>query len=384
MRKIAVVTTSRADYGIYRPLLLRLETDKKIVLQLIVGGMHLQARYGNTLEEILADGFKPAARVDMLSDEDTAYGMAMAMGRGTQGFAAAYKSLEPDILVILGDRYEMHSAVVAAQPFAIPIAHLHGGELTLGAVDDNFRHSMTKMSHLHFAATEVYANRIKQLGEEPWRVVTSGGLALDNLLSLELLSEQALSESVGMAMNPAPLLVTYHPVTRHDKPVETQAEELLRCLNDVATPILFTAPNADEGGLVIRQLIEQFIASHENAKMVENLGTQRYFSLMKYAAAMVGNSSSGVTEAASFGLPVVNIGTRQEGRLRPANIIDVGEDAKSIKKGLDEALSSTFKRSLAGLKNPYQSATSAVEVIFQALTTVEINQALVKKNFIDL
>ncbi|MCW9035968.1 MAG: UDP-N-acetylglucosamine 2-epimerase [Rhodospirillales bacterium] len=384
MRRIAVVTTSRADYGIYRPLLLRLQANPNIELQLVVGGMHLKAKFGNTLDEILTDGINSAAKVDMLSDDDSALGMALAMGIGTQEFAKAFNDLKPDILVVLGDRYEMYSAVVAAQPFAIPIAHLHGGELTLGALDDNFRHSITKMSHLHFAATEVYANRIKQLGEESWRVITSGGLALDNLLTMDLMDAKSLSASIDIPLEPAPLLVTYHPTTRHDLSVEVQINGLLRVLNDIETPILFTAPNADEGGEVIRRLIEQFVTGRDNAKLVENLGTLRYFSLMSFGAAMVGNSSSGVTEAASFALPVVNIGTRQEGRLRPANIIDVNEDAKSIKEGITKALSPEFKDSLKGLKNPYQNENGAAAMIHQTLATIEINQTLVKKRFIDL
>jgi len=384
MRRIAVVTTSRADYGIYRPLLKRLNNDPAVALQLIVGGMHLKTAYGNTIADIEADGFPIAARVDMLEEDDSPLAMAQAMGRGTQLFAETFAELSPQIIVVLGDRFEMHGAAVAAQPLGIPVAHIHGGELTLGAMDDNLRHSMTKLSHLHFAATDTYAHRIAPLGEEVWRITNSGGLALDNLLDVAPMTKDALSARLDLPLDPPPLLVTHHPATRQSGDVRDQAEGLFAALDRLGLPVVFTAPNADAGGRILRKMIKTYLANHDNARLVQNLGTQAYFALMDFGAAMVGNSSSGVTEAASFKLPVVNIGTRQEGRLRPKNIIDCRRNQAAIEAAITEATSPAFKASLSDLTNPYQGTAPAAKIIHQRLTEIAIDEQLLKKGFVDL
>jgi len=383
-RRIAVVTTTRADFGIYRPLLKRLAGDAGVTLQVIAGGMHLRAEFGMTIEEIGEAGFAVAARVDLLTGDDSPAGVAEAMARATRGFAEAYAALAPDIVVILGDRFEMHAAAVAAQPLRIPLAHLHGGELTLGALDDSFRHSMTKLAHLHFVATETFRRRVLQMGEEPWRVVVCGALGLDNLTDTPALAAAELEARIGLPLTPAPLLVTFHPETRDAMPVAEQAGALLEALDAAGLPVVFTAPNADAGGREIRRLIETYVAAHPAARLVDSLGTPGYFALMGKAAAMVGNSSSGIIEAASFGLPVVNIGERQQGRPRAANVIDVPRQADAILAGIRKATSKAFRASLAGLRNPYAVDRPAGEIIHRALTSVPLGDVLVKKGFVDL
>lgn len=383
MRKIAVVTVGRSDYGIYLPLLRRLAKAPDVTLQLIVGGMHLSPEFGRTVDLIEADGFTIAARIEMLLSSDTPEAIAKSMGLGTIGFAQAYARLEPDIVLLLGDRFEMHAAAVAALPFRIPLAHIHGGELTFGAIDDSLRHSITKLSHLHFVATDEYARRVVQLGEDPSRVIVSGAPALDHLAESVWLTKQELAERFAIRLDPPLLLVTYHPVTREFDRTEWQIEELLAALEAVALPIIFTMPNADTNGRIIAQKIRQFTGAHESAKIVENFGTHGYFSVMQHAAAMIGNSSSGITEAASFELPVVNIGSRQEGRTRAANVIDCGYDRDEIAGAIRRSVSKVFRDTLRGMENPNGDGR-ATERIVEVLQTVTLDQNLISKRFHDL
>ncbi|MHA1597313.1 MAG: UDP-N-acetylglucosamine 2-epimerase, partial [Alphaproteobacteria bacterium] len=297
MRRIAVVTTSRADYGIYRSLLRRLAEDTDIELQLIVAGMHLAEEFGHTVDAIEADGFVVTERIDMLEGDDSPKGVATAMGRGCIGYGEAFARLRPDIIVVLGDRFEMFAAAVAAQPFTIPLAHIHGGELTLGAMDDALRHAMTKLSHLHFVSTDDYARRVRQMGEEDWRVTVSGAPGLDNLGDLEIADGAALEKAIGMSLSPAPLMVTYHPVTHEPRQLDAQAAALFAAIEASGLPAVFTAPNADEGGRRLGALMRAFVTDHPDCRFVDNLGTRAWFGLMKSASAMVGNSSSGIIEA---------------------------------------------------------------------------------------
>jgi len=383
-RRIAVVTTSRADYGIYRPLLTRLEADPDVALQLIVGGMHLSRRHGDTVTEIFADGFSISAQVRLLTDDESPRGTAESIARGVAGFAGAYTDLSPELLVVLGDRFEMLAAAVAAQTFRLPIAHIHGGELTLGALDDAFRHAITKMSHLHFAAAEDYARRLRQMGEADWRITLSGAPGLDNLRDLDPIGEDELAGRIGMTHDPAPLMVTYHPTTREPEAVAGHSAELLAALAGAGRPLVFTAPNADPGGEVVRRAIEDFVAEQADAVLCPHLGTRAYFGLMARAAAMVGNSSSGIIEAPSFKLPVVNVGSREAGRLRAGNVIDVGEDRTAIADGIARALETGFCAGLADLVNPLVRDRPAAEVIAERLVSVELDERLVNKGFADL
>ena len=383
MRSIGVVSVGRSDFGIYRSLLRKLRASSRAKLQLIVAGMHLAPEFGLTAKAIEAEGFEISSRIEMLVSSDTPEGLAKSMGVGLIGFAQEFGRNRPDILVVLGDRFEMTTAAIAAVPFNIPIAHIHGGELTFGAIDDAFRHAVTKLSHLHFAATEEYGRRIVQMGEEPWRVTVCGAPALDEVRSLQRLSIEQLETRLGFALTPAPLLATFHPVTRELRQTEYHIGQFLAALDSFEGPILFTLPNADPGGRVIRKYIEAYVGERGSAHLVDNLGTENYFSLMAIAAAMVGNSSSGIVEAASFALPVVNVGSRQEGRVRAANVIDCECEKREIIRAMQKALELGFRRSLSGVQNPYQRH-SAVDVILDRIVQIPLDYRLLSKRFYDL
>jgi len=382
MRTIAVVTVARSDFGCYLPLLRAIRSSPGLRLHLIVSGTHLSPEFGLTVQSIEEEGFTVGERVEMLLSSDTPEGIVKSMGLGLIGFSQLFGRSRPDILVVLGDRFEMHAAALAALPFKIPVAHLHGGELTEGAIDDSLRHSITKLSHLHFVATEEYARRVIRMGEEPWRVTVSGAPSLDNLSSFTPMTADELESAFGLIVTDAPLLVTFHPVTLEYEQAGAQVAELLSALDELAMPVVFTMPNADTCGRVIADMIGRFVESHASATVVPNFGTRGYFTMMTLAAAMVGNSSSGIVEAASFKLPVVNIGTRQAGRLRPGNVIDVGCARGEIVQAGRRATAPELKASLADLVNPYGSG-EASRIIVERLETVLLNQRLLAKRFFD-
>lgn len=382
-RTIAVVTVGRSDYGIYRPVLQRLQATPSVSLRVIAAGAHLSPAFGMTVRAIEDDRFPIGARVEMPVGSDAPGDVARAMGQATAGFATAYEQLTPDLVVVLGDRFEMHAAAVATVPFQLPLAHIHGGEVTEGAFDDALRHSITKLSHLHFVSTEDAARRLRQMGEEAWRVIVSGAPSLDQLASTPLLSAEQLAERYDLPLGSrAPLLVTFHPATRELDQTGWQADELLAALESVDRPIIFTQPNPDPNGRLIETKIRAFVASRSHARLVATFGTQAYWSLMATAAAMVGNSSSGILEAPSFELPVVNIGTRQQGRLRPENVIDVGDARQDIARGLERALDPAFRVKLHGIRNPY-STGRASEIIVSRLCGIPLNRRLLWKRFVD-
>ncbi len=381
-RTIGVVTTSRSDYGIYRPILRAIHADPDLRPMLFVGGMHLSPDFGQTVREIEHDHFPIAERVTIPLDSDTPEGMSRAMGSAVTGFAQAYARSRPDILLVLGDRFEMFAAAAAALPFTIPIGHLHGGEATYGAIDESFRHAITKMSHLHFAATKTYADRLVRMGEEPWRVTVSGAPALDELRALPPPDAAAFEKIYGVRVSPQPLLVTYHPVTLELEQTGRQIEELLAALDQVGMPVIFTQPNADTGGRLIRDRIAKYVASRKDAWCVPSFGSQAYWDALRLCAAMVGNSSSGIIEAPSLGLPVVNIGTRQDGRVRAANVIDVPCSRGGIVQAITQAVSPEFRASLNGMVNPYGDGHAAGRIV-ATLKSVEIGDKLLRKIFHD-
>lgn len=378
--RVAVVTVGRSDYGIYFPVLRLLQHDEKVDLRLVVAAAHLDPKYGNTVQEIESDEFSIAARVPMTMRGDSREDVASAIGVGVQEFTSAYRQIRPDILLLLGDRYEMFAAAIAALPCRIPIAHMHGGELTLGAIDDAIRHSITKLSHIHFAATSVYARRIRQLGEESWRIHVTGSPAIDSILSLELIRQAELEAEIGLDLSRT-LLITYHPVTLEDSQAD-QISNLLMAVSASGHSLLFTYPNADAYSSEIVRRVKEFVDKSPNARLISNLGHRKYHSVQKYVAAMVGNSSSGIIEAASFRLPVVNIGIRQAGRVRPANVIDVGNSIEAIGRGIEIAVSSDFRSSIANVENPYGDGRAA-ERIVSILRSVETGPALLMKRFVD-
>jgi UDP-hydrolysing UDP-N-acetyl-D-glucosamine 2-epimerase len=383
MRIIGIVTTSRADYGIYRPLLKAIEATPSLDLFIFASGTHLSPDHGFTVRQIKEDGFAIGAKVECLPASDDPAGVAMALGKGMTSFARCLAQNRPDILVVLGDRFEMFAAACAAAPQKIPLAHIHGGELTQGALDDQFRHAMTKLSHLHFVATGDYAERVIQMGEEPWRVTVCGALSLDNLDSLNLMEQAQLEAELGISLDPAPLLVTYHPETLMDQKPANQVGELLAGLEKIGMPAIFTLPNADAGGGQIASQISRFVNQHDWAHIRDNLGSRRYFSLMRWAAAMVGNSSSGIIEAPSFGLPVVNLGARQQGRTRAANVIDVALDSEAVVQAIQKVLEPSFKASLQDIISPYYRGGAAATVL-DRLAAVDLGQRLLVKEFHDM
>lgn len=383
MRTIGVISTSRADYGIYLPVLQAIREAEDLRLWMFVSGLHLSPEFGMTVDMIEKDGFDIVERVEMLLSSDSPAGIAKSMGLGTVGFAQAFARSRPDILMALGDRFEMHAGVAAALPFKIPVAHLHGGEATYGAIDESLRHAITKMSHLHFVATDDAAARVRQLGEEPWRITISGAPAIDNARRVRCLSRDEITRRFSIRLEEGYLLVTYHPVTLQYESTEQQVTEVLGALESCGRPVVITMSNADTQGRSINQRFRKFVAEHARAQMVDNLGTQGYFSLMTHAAAMVGNSSSGIIEAASFRLPVINIGPRQQGRLAAGNVIHVACQQEAILRGISQATSEEFRNSLRDLINPYGDGEAAGRIV-QRLRTVPLGEELIRKRFYNL
>jgi UDP-hydrolysing UDP-N-acetyl-D-glucosamine 2-epimerase len=382
MRTVGVVTVGRSDYGILRPVLRALAARPELEVVLFVGGMHLRERFGLTVEEVERDGFPVAARLDFLADDDSPVAIARATGRGVEAFADALDAVRPDLLVILGDRSEMLAAGVAALPLTIPLAHVHGGEVTVGAIDESIRHALTKLSHLHFVATAEYRRRVVQLGEEPWRVVVSGAPALDEALAFAPLADDELAER-GVRLRGPTLLVTQHPVTLALERTDEDVAAVLGAVADSGLDAVLTYPNADAGHLGIVEALERFAASSERYTLVRNLGQHAYFTLLKRTAAMVGNSSSGIVEAASFALPVVDVGERQRGRLRARNVLHAPPERTAVAAAIAHAVSPSFRRTLDGLVNPYGDGRAS-ERIAETLATVPLDDRLLVKRFHDL
>ena len=383
MRLIGVVSTSRADYSSFRPILRELTRVPDLEPVVFVSGTHLSPAHGMSVEEIEQDGFHIVGRVPLPLGSDSPEAVASAMGHALRGFGSALTEHPVDLLLVLGDRFEMIAAALAAVPLLIPLAHVHGGELTHGSFDDSFRHALTKVSHLHFAATETYARRIMQMGEEPWRVTVSGAPSLDEVKTLVPLSREELASELGIPLEAPPLLVTYHPPTLEPREMAAGVDELVAALDSFDAPIVVTAPNADTANLSIRETLERFVSGRADAVMVDNLGPRGYFSAMSHAAVMVGNSSSGLVEAASFALPVVNIGSRQDGRIRSRNVIDVPAERQAIASGVTKAMSPDFAGTLRGLTNPYGDGDAAQRIV-GVLSSVNIDEALLHKSFVDL
>lgn len=369
-----MVTVGRSDTGILRPVVERLRSRSGVRPLVVASGAHA------SWDPAEPDALAWDERVEMLLASDTPEGIVKSMGVGLLGYSQLWARLRPDLLLVAGDRFETHAAGLSALPFCIPVAHLHGGELTLGAFDDALRHSLTKLSHLHFVASQVSARRVIQMGEEPWRVTVSGAPALDGLLSLTPPAQAELEAQVGMPLSPAPLLVTFHPATLEAKEAAAQTGELLAALDELQVPLVVTLPNADTAGRAVRRRLLEWVQGRPRARAVEALGTRGYAGMLHLAAAMVGNSSSGLIEAPSFALPAVNVGSRQEGRERAANVIDVACTRAAISAGLRRALDPAFRAGLKGLANPYGDGHAA-ERIAERLAEVPLDDRLLRKRF---
>lgn len=382
-RKICVVTGTRAEYGLLRWVMEGIRQKPDLELQLIVTGMHLAPEFGLTYREIEKDGFLIDRKIEMLLSSDTPIGITKSMGLGLIGFGEALQQLRPDVMLVLGDRFEILSAVAAAMVARIPVAHVHGGEATEGLIDEAIRHSVTKMSHLHFVAAEEYRRRVIQLGERPDRVFLVGGLGIDNIKRIPLLNRASLEEALGFDLMSRSLLVTFHPVTLERQTASEQMAELLAALaalND--TRLIFTLPNADTDGRALFEMIKNFVAAHSNARVFDSLGQLRYLSCVKNVDAVVGNSSSGLTEVPSFGKGTVNIGDRQRGRLKAASVIDCAPDRSSIAAALQKLYSPQFQATLKDVRSPYGDEGASDRVV-EVLATADISNIL-KKRFFDL
>jgi GDP/UDP-N,N'-diacetylbacillosamine 2-epimerase (hydrolysing) len=383
MRTICVITGTRAEYGLLRWVMQGIQDDPELLLQIIVTGMHLSPEFGLTYQAIEQDGFHIDRKVEMLTSSDTSVGIAKSMGLGMIGFADALNDLKPDLILVLGDRFEIFSAVSAALVIRVPVAHLHGGETAEGAYDEALRHSITKMSHLHFVANQIYRQRVIQLGEQPDRVFLVGGLGIDNVKLLQLLDRPALEASLNFKLGRKNLLITFHPVTLENATAADQMGELLTALADIKdTKLIFTMPNADSGSRVAIKMIEQFVAQHPNARAYSSLGQLRYLSCIAQVDGVVGNSSSGIIEAPSFKKGTINIGDRQRGRLKAASIINCEPTRDSIIAALERLYSKNFQAGLRQVHNPYGEG-GASEKIVNILKHHAIS-GLVKKSFYDL
>lgn len=382
-RKICIVTGTRAEYGLLYWLMKEIEGDTELELQIIATGMHLSPEFGLTYKEI-ENEFKIDKKIEMLLSSDTPVGISKSMGLAQIGFGEAYDELKPDLVVVLGDRYEIFSAASAAMIANIPIAHLHGGETTEGAFDESIRHSITKMSHLHFTATDEYKDRVIQLGEQPDKVFNVGGMGVDNIRRVKLLSKDEFEKSIDFKLNKKNILVTFHPVTLENSTAQKQFSELLNVIDELRdTHVIFTKANSDTDGRVINKMIDEYVSRQkEKAVAFASLGQVRYLSAMQYVDAVVGNSSSGLLEAPSFKIGTINIGDRQKGRITAESVIDCAADAKSIKEAFSRLYSSEFTNLLKNVENPYGSggAGKKIKDIIKSFNLVGI----IKKSFYNI
>jgi GDP/UDP-N,N'-diacetylbacillosamine 2-epimerase (hydrolysing) len=382
-RKVCVITGSRADYGLLRWVMQEIKDDPELTLQIVVTGMHLSNTFGLTYKEIEADGFTINFKVETLTTLDSAVGIATSIGKGLTGCAEAFSELRPDLVVVLGDRFEIFAAAAAALVAKIPVAHLHGGEITTGAFDEAFRHSITKMSHLHFVAHEEYKNRIIQLGENPENIYLVGGVGVDNIKNLSLLSREELEAKLGITFGKKSLLITFHPVTLDSEAPEQQMAELLSALSHLhETTLIFTMPNADTGGLMLIKMIQEFASQNKNAKAFTSLGQLQYLSCAAHADGVVGNSSSGLLEVPTLKKGTINIGDRQLGRLQATSVINCEPIEKDIRRAIETLYSPDFQINLATTKNPYGQGGASSRVV-KAIKAASL-QGIIKKAFHDL
>jgi GDP/UDP-N,N'-diacetylbacillosamine 2-epimerase (hydrolysing) len=382
-RKICVITGTRAEYGLMRWVMQGIKDDPELALQVVVTGMHLSPEFGLTYHEIEKDGFLIDRKVEMLTSSDTPVGIAKSMGLGLIGFADALFELSPDLIVVPGDRFEIFAAVAAAQVARIPVAHLHGGETTEAAFDEALRHSITKMSHLHFVAAEDYRQRVIQLGEQPERVFLVGGLGVDNIQRLKLLGRAELEASINFQLGAKNLLVTFHPVTLERSTATDQMAELLAVLAELkGTQIIITMPNADTDGRNLVTMVQQFVDKHPNARAYTSLGQLRYLSCIAHVDGVVGNSSSGLAEVPSFKKGTINIGDRQRGRLRATSVINCEPTRQGIAAAIKKLYTADFQASLNQVQNPYGEG-GASEKVVQTIKNYALD-GITKKAFYDL
>ena len=379
-RKICVVTGTRAEYGLISWLMKEIKNDPALVLQVAVTGMHLSPEFGLTYRKIEEDGFRINEKVEMLLSSDTPVGIAKSIGMGVGGFASAFARLKPDIIVLPADRFEIFAAAQAALVLRIPLAHIYGGETTEGAIDEAMRHSITKMSHIHFTAAEQYRRRVIQLGEDPKHVLNYGAPGLDNLKKLKLLNKSALEKAIDFQLGKTSFLITYHPATLSTATPGKAFGELLKAINHFPeAKIIFTKANADAAGRIINEMLDNYTEKNSHRAVVfTSMGQLLYLSAMKNVDVVIGNSSSGLLEAPTLKKPVVNIGNRQQGRLRAESIIDCEENAQAIIESIGKGLSPEFKKLSENAVNPYGQGNASFK-IKEYLKKISLKNILVKK-----
>ena len=381
--RIAVITGTRAEYGLLLPVIEGLQNSENFDLQLIVTGMHLSHIFGLTYQEIENDGFSIDGKVDMLGESDSPVDIADSVGKGILLFAKEFNRLRPDLVVVLGDRYEIFAAATAATVMGLPIAHIHGGESTEGLIDEALRHSITKMSHLHFVSLEKYRRRIIQLGEDPTRVFLVGSLGVENIERIDLIEKSELEKELNIRFRTRNLLITFHPVTLESKQIRHQMLEVFAALEKLRdTTLVFTMSNSDSGGREIISLIEQFALNNSNVYAFTSLGQKRYFSLINVVDAVVGNSSSGLIEVPTFKKATINIGDRQKGRIRASSVIDCLPERSSILNAIQASYKTEFQKTLQNTINPYKIPGTS-ENIINTLRSYPLD-SLLKKKFFDL
>jgi GDP/UDP-N,N'-diacetylbacillosamine 2-epimerase (hydrolysing) len=383
MRKICIITGTRAEYGLLYWLMKEVGLDNNLELQIIATGMHLSSEFGNTYQQIERDGFIINKKVDMLLSSDSEVGIAKSMGLGMIGFADAFNDLSPDLIVVLGDRFEIFSSVSVAMVAKIPVAHLHGGESTEGVIDESIRHSITKMSHLHFAATEEYKNRIIQLGERPNKVFNVGGLGVDNISKLKLLCKADFENTIDFSLGEKSIMVTFHPVTLENSTAKDQFQELLNSIDKLEnTKIIFTKANSDTNGRVINSMIDDYVAIHDNSIAFTSMGQLNYLSALQFVDVVVGNSSSGLLEAPSFNIATIDIGDRQKGRIKADSVISCKSTEEAVDNAFRKSFSEDFQGVVNGTQNPYGSG-GASKLIIDIIKNYDLN-GILKKDFYDL
>lgn len=379
MKKILVVTGTRAEYGLLYWTMKELQNDDAFQLQIIVTGNHLVAEYGYTIESIKNDGFSIEEEIDMIIDSKKKSAIAKSMGLELIQMAQSFDRLQPDLLLVLGDRYETFIAATCAMMMNIPIAHMNGGESTEGAIDEQIRHAITKMSHLHFPGAECYKERIIKMGEEAWRVFNVGQSGIENIIRLELFDKNMLENELKIKFNKVTFLITYHPVTLESENIEEQINNLLEAIVEFDAQYIFTYPNADFGSSLIIEKVNDFVNKNKNAYIFSSLGQKKYLSLLNNVDVMIGNSSSGIIESPLFKIPVVNIGNRQKGRIRSNNIIDTGYSKMDIYSGISKALNDeNFKQGLKNIDNIYGDGTTSKKIV-DVLKNINFDKRLLSK-----
>lgn len=380
MKKICIVTGSRAEYGLLKPIMQAIKDDKELILQVFVTGSHLSTEFGLTYKTIEDDGFIIDEKVEMLLSSDTKIGINKSMGVAMISFGEAFERLKPDLVVVLGDRYEILAVCICAMICNIKIAHLHGGEITEGAIDDSIRHCITKMSHIHFTATEEYKKRVIQLGEQPDNVFNVGAIGTQNIKKLNFFDKEELEKRLNFKIKSNTIILTFHPVTLETELSKQQFQNILDAIDSIENiNVIFTKANADTDGRIINYMIDEYVRKNDNTVAFDTMGQLNYFSALQFVDAVVGNSSSGIIEVPTFKIPTVNIGNRQKGRICSHSVINCKNEKNDIEIAIKKALSKNFKEEVKKYDNPYEKDNTCENIIYYIKQFLKNNNQNIKK-----